>query len=100
MAPTTPTCLCGAPYVGQDPDTGAARCAECLQVEISHWRGRVEKLATELRNADAGLVERAVRNAHEVGRPRWATVRQTFAIGSTRASALCRRFGLDPDDVL
>jgi hypothetical protein len=49
---------------------------------------------------DGKLVERAVRNAH-CGRSRgvrWAHVVDAFAVGSTVAAALCRRFGLDPDD--
>jgi hypothetical protein len=43
------------------------------------------------------LVERAVRNARQPG-PRWCAVKATFALGSTRATELCRRFGLDPDE--
>lgn len=48
---------------------------------------------------DAGLVERAVRNAGRTGppRPRWAAVRDVFAVGSTSARVLCRRYGLNPD---
>ena len=48
--------------------------------------------------SDADLVERAVRNASKPGSPRWVAVRETFAFGSTSAHALCRRFGLDPDE--
>jgi len=50
---------------------------------------------------DTQLVERAVRNAGRcstVVRSRWAHVRDLFAIGSTRAVALCVRQGLDPDE--
>ena len=48
----------------------------------------------------AELVERAVRNARPAkGSPRWAAVKSTFGIGSTRAHKLCERFGLDPDEV-
>ena len=49
---------------------------------------------------DAGLVERAVRNAGRTGlpRPRWAAVRDVFAVGSTSGRLLCRRYSLDPDE--
>jgi hypothetical protein len=53
---------------------------------------------------DEKLVERAVRSARERGRrkgekhPRWVAVMDTFALGSTYAHELCRRFGLDPDE--
>lgn len=48
------------------------------------------------------LVQRAVRNAthrqRPANHPRWVYVRDTFAVGSTVAKDLCRRFGLDPDE--
>lgn len=47
---------------------------------------------------DTDLVERAVRNAHR-GHPkgvRWGHVADTFAVGSTSATELCVRFGVDP----
>jgi hypothetical protein len=50
---------------------------------------------------DAKLLERAVRGArpNRPGRhPRWVAVVDTFALGSTYATQLCRRFGLDPDE--
>lgn len=31
-------------------------------------------------------------------RPKWAHVKDVFAVGSTSAAYLCRRFGFDPDD--
>lgn len=45
------------------------------------------------------LVRRAV---HGAGRnlpagPRWSHVTRVFAIGSTRAAALCEEFNMDPD---
>lgn len=49
------------------------------------------------------LVMRAVINArvrHGVSRARWACVRDVFGCGSTLAWALCREFGLNPDDTL
>ena len=52
---------------------------------------------------DARLVEGAVRNAQPRGygaAPRWAAVRAAFGVGSTFAQELCRRFGLDPDEML
>jgi hypothetical protein len=49
---------------------------------------------------DVQLLERAVRNCiarttHE--KRRWVAVMDTFALGSTYAAQLCRRFGVDPD---
>jgi hypothetical protein len=34
------------------------------------------------------------------GAPRWVLVRNAFAVGSGVATALCREFGLDPDEEL
>jgi len=52
---------------------------------------------------DRDLVERAVRNAHRAtGRrriPRWSAVAETFGLGSTYSTQLCRRYGLDPDAI-
>lgn len=65
---------------------------------------------------DTVLLGRAVRNAVPVpvqmpesagvkmerrryGRPRWAHVMDLFSCGSTVAHGLCRRFGLNPDDM-
>lgn len=60
--------------------------------ELARLRGEVA--------AATDLIERAVRNADRPrgrGSDRWAYVKQTFAVGSTRAKELCRRFNLDPD---
>lgn len=49
------------------------------------------------------LIERVMRNmtgSNRYGRERWAIVKDTFAVGSTVAHALCHEFGLDPDGVL
>lgn len=58
---------------------------------------RVRRRAAECGGTDAELVERAVRGAK--GGPRWVAVKKAFAVGSTSAHNLCRRFGLDPDEV-
>lgn len=53
--------------------------------------------------SDGDLVLRAIHNAPRLlapGVPRWVAVRNTFAVGSTTAKALCHRAGLDPDEVL
>lgn len=53
---------------------------------------------------DEKLLERAVRGSRTKVRdqrrkhPRWVHVADTFALGSTFAHQLCRRFGLDPDE--
>lgn len=51
---------------------------------------------------DSDLVERAIRNVRPRfnGNPRWVAVRDLFAVGSTSATMLCRRFNLDPDEDL
>lgn len=52
---------------------------------------------------DRILLARAVKAARptEAGScPRWAVVRDLFALGSTSANALCVEFGVDPDEVL
>jgi hypothetical protein len=54
--------------------------------------------------SDRELVARAVRNARARDKrkgqkhPRWLAVMDAFALGSTYAAQLCRRFGLDPDE--
>ena len=32
--------------------------------------------------------------------PRWVTVRNSFGLGSTSARALCREYGLDPEEIV
>ena len=46
------------------------------------------------------LVERAMHNAGRLlsKKPRWAHVMEVFAVGSTRAKALCGYYGLNPDE--
>jgi hypothetical protein len=53
------------------------------------------------------IIEQAVRNMkgpskyrNKWGTVRWALVRDAFGVGSGVATALCRRFGFDPDEVL
>jgi hypothetical protein len=53
--------------------------------------------------SDQELLKRAVQGAraHRAGpAPRWVAVMDTFSLGSTYAAALCRRFGLGPDEVV
>ena len=54
--------------------------------------------------SDTELLERALRECRRV-RSRakivlWAKVSTRFALGSTYAGQLCRRFGLDPDEMV
>lgn len=52
---------------------------------------------------DTELVERAVRLAYPQTNqplPRWACVKQTFGNGSGVSRELCKRFGLDPDEMM
>ena len=53
------------------------------------------------RVSDRDLVERAVINSHRRGglrQPLWAHVADALAVGSTHATELCSRFGLDPEE--
>lgn len=52
---------------------------------------------------DAALVRRAMWNLHnreQIDRPKWVVVMRTFGLGSTEASRLCRRMGMDPEAVM
>lgn len=56
--------------------------------------------------SDEKLLERAVRSARDSTapshhkHPRWVAVSQVFALGSTYSHQLCRRFGLDPEEMV
>lgn len=43
---------------------------------------------------------RAVRGSRRNTLPRWALVRDAFCVGSGVGTALCRRFGFDPEEIL
>lgn len=53
---------------------------------------------------DNELLRRAVERARSKStlavHPRWAAVRDVFMLGSTSAKALCKRFGVDPDQAV
>jgi len=55
---------------------------------------------------DEQLLRRAVSNCRSkfapsgYEHPRWVAVMDTFALGSTYAHQLCRRFGFDPDEMV
>jgi hypothetical protein len=57
-------------------------------------------LAQEVIRSMTDLVRRAARGASRRSRraPRWAHVRDLFAVGSTSARGLCVSLGLDPDE--
>lgn len=50
------------------------------------------------------LLERAVRSARPRNsrgwQPRWVAVKDCFALGSTYSKDLCRKFRLDPDELV
>ena len=52
--------------------------------------------------SDEALVRRAVQYARplhgDAAKPRWVTIMNTFALGSTYAQQLCHRFGIDPEE--
>lgn len=53
--------------------------------------------------SDEELIKRAVVHpAHRLAgdMPRWAVVKVVFCTGSTVAKALCRRFNVDPDEIV
>ena len=55
---------------------------------------------------DENLLKRAVSNCRDrtahsgFQHPRWVAVAETFALGSTYARELCRRFDFDPDELV
>ena len=52
---------------------------------------------------DEELLSRAVRNCRgrTAGKhPRWTAVSDTFVLGSTYSAQLCRRYGLDPEELV
>lgn len=55
---------------------------------------------------DDTLLRRAVRNCRDrhsnkgVKHQRWVAVMDTFQLGSTYAHEMCRRFDLDPDELV
>ncbi len=52
--------------------------------------------------SDERLLEWAVRNAGHHARKRtsrWVHVMEMLGFGSTSAHAMCRRFGMDPDEI-
>ncbi len=50
--------------------------------------------------ADEELLRRAVMYARpRGGYPKWAIVAQMFGLGSTYSVQLCRRFGIDPNEI-
>lgn len=60
--------------------------------------GTVADLSDEtlLRRAVATARDRDARKGQR--HPRWVAVADTFALGSTYAHQLCRRFGFNPDE--
>lgn len=55
---------------------------------------------------DTELLRRAVGQCRDrlsrkgEAHPRWTAVMDTFLLGSTYSRELCRRFGLDPDEMV
>lgn len=54
---------------------------------------------------DNELLQRVIRNLYRRGRsreklPLWSIVADKFALGSGYASQLCRRYGLDPNEMV
>jgi hypothetical protein len=64
---------------------------QALRVEVDRMRRVAWGVVHNARNTQAD-------NPDEV--PRWACVRDAVGCGSTQAHALCREFGLDPDDAM
>jgi hypothetical protein len=61
------------------------------------------KIAGIVMPEDAHLLERVVKYpplSKDGPLPRWSHVSAAFSVGSTSGAALCRRFGLDPDELL
>ena len=54
---------------------------------------------------DEELLRRAVTSARakrhgNIRHPRWCAVSDAFLLGSTYSAQLCRRFGLDPEEMV
>jgi len=55
--------------------------------------------------SDAKLLQLAVSGVRNPlpgndGRPRWSLVGDLFGLGITSSAALCRKFGVDPEEIL
>lgn len=51
--------------------------------------------------SDTELLGRAVRNARGSYRQvRWSVIADTFALGSTYSAQLCRKYGVDPHEMV
>ncbi|WP_256658233.1 hypothetical protein [Pseudomonas sp. DG56-2] len=79
--------------------------------QVAELQAEIERLNTQSRVitlsgcefTEDDLLARAVRGVSGTGRqkrPRWALMTDVFLCGSGVAHALCRRFGLDPDEGL
>lgn len=96
-----PACQTDLPYP-------AKRCGHfvvtCTMTDSLAATTRAMSLADVSSIPDTELLWRAVRAArarHGARKhPRWIAVMEVFALGSTFASQLCRRFGFDPDEVV
>ena len=77
---------------------------DALKVELRDINARGRKIMLSgCEFTEGELVWRAVRNVHGSKRnllQRWSLVRNVFGTGSGVAIALCRRFNLDPDEIL
>lgn len=54
-------------------------------------------------SSDAELLGLAIKNIRQRGchkQPRWVHVKKVFLLGSTYSETLCRRFGLDPNELI
>lgn len=104
---------------GEPENEGDTPPYECL---VNSWGSTTEQYVKQFRAAldqlngksrvitlsgckftEDDLLARAVRGVSGTGRqkrPRWALMTDVFLCGSGVAHALCRRFGLDPDEGL
>ena len=77
---------------------------DALKQELRDINGRGRKIMLSgCEFTEGELVWRAVRNVHGSKRnllQRWSLVKNVFGTGSGVAIALCRRFNLDPDEIL
>jgi septal ring factor EnvC (AmiA/AmiB activator) len=80
----------------------AERDALKEQVRVLNEEGRTLRLSgCDIREHDLiASVMRGISGSRRNTLQRWSLVRDTFCTGSGVATALCRRFNLDPDEVL
>ncbi len=89
-----------------DGDDPYIKCDSCKEVRDAITGRVIQPLAPSVADIpDEELIRRVVKSARVKGRrgykhPRWAAVAEVFQLGSGYSAQLCRRFGLNPDEMV